>query len=223
MAKYRSFVEGRASSAFFGIFTDFLTYSASDWVITTTEAGAGSATEALANAAGGLLVVTNDAADDDFDAFQWAGGTGAVVEPFKFVDGKKLQFTTRLKLSDITQCDLMAGLWITDTTPIAGVTDGIFFRKSDGSTTLYLVVKKDSTETAVALDVTLVADTMVELEWYYDGGDYIVAFADGVPVGRAATTNAPNDEELALSFVIQNGEAVAKVLTIDYVGAQQER
>ena len=37
---------------------DFDTYLASDWTITTTEDGTGSATEALADGDGGLLLVT---------------------------------------------------------------------------------------------------------------------------------------------------------------------
>ena len=36
-------------------------------------------------------------------------------------------------------------------------------------------------------------------------------------------TNAPDDEELAVSFGIQNGEAVAKVMTLDYISAGKER
>jgi hypothetical protein len=36
-------------------------------------------------------------------------------------------------------------------------------------------------------------------------------------------TNAPDDEELAVSFAIQNGEAAAKVMTLDYISAGKER
>jgi len=36
-------------------------------------------------------------------------------------------------------------------------------------------------------------------------------------------TNAPDDEELTVSFGIQNGAAAAKVLTVDYVTAMKER
>ena len=54
---------------------DFDKYTASDWVITTTEAGGGDATEALADGDGGLLVITNDAADNDSDELQWAVGS----------------------------------------------------------------------------------------------------------------------------------------------------
>ena len=110
---------------------DFDKYTASDWVITTTEAGGGDATEALGDGDGGLLVVTNDAADNDSDEFQWAGGSGGVIESFKYEAAKGLYFKTRFKVSDATQSDFAIGLIITDTTIIDGVTDGIFFEKDE--------------------------------------------------------------------------------------------
>ena len=50
-------------------FNDFDTYLASDWTITTTEDGTGSATEALADGDGGLLLVPNAAGDNAHDLF----------------------------------------------------------------------------------------------------------------------------------------------------------
>ena len=41
--------------------------------------------------------------------------------------------------------------------------------------------------------------------------------------GTSVNTNAPDDEEIALSFTIQNGEAVAKTMSIDYLVAGKER
>lgn len=227
MSTYRKFDWNRARRDFFTLFTDFFDYAAGDWVITTTEAGAGSATEVVADAAGGVLVITNDAADNDLDAFQWAGGKGSVAETFKFVEGKKLHFVARFKVLEVLQSDLMIGLYITDTDPIGGVTDGIYFRKVDGSAALSFVVEKNSTESVLATGVSLVANTFVDVEFYYAGGavgsSKIDAYVGGTRVGALALTNIPDDEELALSFVIQNGEAVANVLSIDYIGASQER
>jgi hypothetical protein len=37
------------------------------------------------------------------------------------------------------------------------------------------------------------------------------------------STNAPDNEELTVSFGIQNGAAAAKVLTVDYIHALKER
>ena len=109
-------------------FNDFDAYLASDWTITTTEAGTGSATEALGDGDGGLLVVTNAAGDNDHDFFQ------LVKEGFKYEADKQLAFFARRKTSDADASDVVAGLQLTDTTPL-DVTDGIFFLLTDGSTT----------------------------------------------------------------------------------------
>lgn len=224
MTTYRAFDWNRARSDFFTVFTDFFTYLASDWVITTTEGGSGSATEALAaDGVGGRLVVTNDDANDDKDFFQWAGGSGSVAEIFKFTVGKRLQFVFKGQLSDASASDFFAGLYVTDTDPVGGIVDGIYFRKLAGVNTLQLVAEKDSVESTVDI-AELSNGTEFTLEFYYDGGnDRIEGFFNGSRIGSVPLTNAPDDEELALSFGIQNGGAAAKVLTVDYIGASQQR
>lgn len=197
-------------------FNDFDHYNAADWTITTTEAGAGSATEALGNVDGGVLVITNDDADNDADFFNKVG------ESFKFASGKKLWFESRFKVSDATQSDVVIGLQITDTTPL-DVTDGVFFLKADGAATVDLLVEKNNTATTNSSVATLVDDTFIKLSFYYDGVSAIYYYVDGVLKGSSVTTNLPDDEELTISFGIQNGEAVAKVMTIDYILAAKER
>lgn len=195
---------------------DFLTYNTADWTITTTEAGGGDATEALTQGQGGALLITNDAADNDNDFFQLVG------EAFKFVVGKKTWFKTRFKVSDVTQSDFVIGLQITDTTPLA-VTDGVYFRKDDGDTDLDFVVIKDSTATTTTVSSLLANNTYITLGFYYDGASSIKIYADGVLIGTSVTTNLVDDEDLTVSFGIQNGEAVAKTMTIDYIHVVQER
>jgi len=78
-------------------FEDFDQYIVAQWTLTTTEAGAGSATEAVSGADGGVLLITNDDADNDNDFFQFPN------ETWKFVLGKKLWFKARFKVSDATQ------------------------------------------------------------------------------------------------------------------------
>ena len=202
---------------------DFDKYTAGDWVITTTEAGTGSATEALTSADGGVLLLTNAAGDDDFDSLQWAGGSGSVYESYLFDASKDFFFKCRIKTSDATQTDVIVGLHITDTTPVAAITDGIYFLKSDGSTTVSLVVNKDSSATTTSAG-TMADDTWTTLGYYYSSKDrkfYI--YKDNVLVGTSVNTNAPDDEEIALSFTIQNGEAVAKTMSVDYLVAGKER
>jgi hypothetical protein len=48
-------------------------------------------------------------------------------------------------------------------------------------------------------------------------------YQNNAEVGTVVSTNAPDDEELTVSFGIQNGAAAAKVLTVDYVTAMKER
>jgi len=204
-------------------FDDFDKYTATDWLITTTEAGASSATEALGIAEGGTLVITNDAADNDLDFLQWRGGDAATYESFKFVVGKELWFKTRFKVSDATQSDFVIGLQITDTTALA-VSDGVYFRKDDGDTNLDHVIIKDSSGTTSTAVHTMVDDTYITCGFYYNGIDAIDVFVnDACVADDVAVTNMPDDELLTISFGIQNGEAVAKVMTLDYISVVQER
>jgi len=201
---------------------DFDKYTASDWVITTTEAGSGNASEALGSGDGGLLVVTNDDADNDADFFQWAGGSGGVIESFKWEANKQLFFKARFKTSDADNSDVVIGLQITDTTPL-DVTDGIFFLLSDGDATPSFIVEKDSTQSTLSLN-DLSDDTFVTVGFLYDPKDQkFHVYQDNVKVGTVVSTNAPDNEELTISFGIQNGEAAAKVLTVDYITVGKER
>jgi len=230
MTSSLAFLAGRDGSPktdFHEWFDDFDDYSASEWVITET----GSGTRAVADAKDGILVVTNAASDNDVNSLQWSGLTGSgVAETWKFVEGKRLYFGARLKISDATESDLKVGLHITDTTPIGStVTDGIFFRKDDGDADLDGIVVKDSTSTGSPTAMASMADdTYTVLEFYYDGttaanGGMIQFFKDGVNVGNVDLDNVPDNEELAISFAHQNGEGVAKILSVDWIRVVQER
>lgn len=197
-------------------FDDFDHYVAADWTITTTEAGTGSASEALTDADGGVLLVTNDNADNDADFFNKVG------ESFLFESGKQLFFKARFKVSDATQSDVVIGLQITDTTPL-DVTDGVFFQKDDGDTNLDFHVEKDNTATSASAVTTLSDDTYVVVAFYYNGTDEIQYAIDDAIVGTSAVTNLPDDEALTVSFGIQNGEAAIKTMSIDYIFVAKER
>lgn len=191
---------------------DFDDYVAGEWTITET----GTGTRAVGNLNNGILVITNAAADDDANFLQWSGATNAAtVETFKFVAGYPAVFKARFKVSDATQSDFVMGLQITDTTPLA-VTDGVYFLKLDGSTTCNLLVTKNSTSTTTAAH-TMVSDTYVTLGYYYNGGDAIDIYVDDARVASSVTTNLVDDEELTISFGVQNGEAVAKIMSLDYI------
>lgn len=204
-------------------FDDFDNFEADQWIITTTEAGAGDATEAATSVDGGVLLLTNDAADDDNDFLQWSGDDASTaIETYKFESGKKLFFKARIKVSDATQSDFVIGLQITDTSPLA-VTDGVYWRKDDGDANLDFVVIKNSTATTATAASTAVSDTWMTLAFYYDGKASIAYYKDNVQLGTSVTTNLVDDEELTISFGIQNGEAVAKTMSVDYIFVAKER
>jgi hypothetical protein len=192
---------------------DFDKYVAGDWTI--TEVGTG--TRALTDADGGALLITNAAADNDGNFFNKKG------ESFKFETGKALYFEARFKVSDATQSDFVVGLQITDTTPL-DVTDGIFFQKDDGDANLDFHAEKNSTASDLTAIHTVVADTYMVVAFYYDGSTaQINVFVDGAQVGYVPLTNVVDDEELTVSFGIQNGEAAAKTMTVDYIFVAKER
>jgi hypothetical protein len=211
-------------SKYYTYFDDFFEYHSGIYTITTTEAGSGNASEEITAGAGGQLLITNDNADNDLDFFQLKG------EAFRFDSTKRMFFSSRFKVNDATQSDLVMGLQITDTTSL-DVTDGIFFIKGDADTQPDFIIEKDNSSTLSVLEMNAMEDdTFVTLSFEYDpldvatGGPVFRVYQDNVQVGEiTGTTNAPDDEDLTISFGIQNGEAAAKTMTIDFILAAVER
>jgi hypothetical protein len=198
-------------------FNDFLfaqNYSASDWVVTETTSGA---TEAIAaDEVNGALLLTNDANDDDVVQLQSA------EEWIKLSAGKQVWFETKFKVSDATQSDFFVGFATTDTTIIAGTTDSCGFRKLDGSTSVAALTEDNTTETTTAGVHTMADATYVTLGFYWNGVDRVLFFKNRSLVATH-TANIEQTNKLALTFTLQNGEAVAKTMTIDYIYVAQER
>ena len=197
-------------------FNDFDTYVAGDWVVTETDSGA---TQALTAGDGGLLLITNTAADDDLVALQ------KTPAAWSFTAGKKTFFRARFKVSDATQSDLVIGLQVVDTTPL-DVTDGVYFLKADGSTAVSVICRKNATtgSTSASAITTLANDTFVELGWYYDGDSKVYYEVNGSVLGSLDASSAfLPDANVTVSFALQNGEAVAKTMTVDYIYVAKER
>ena len=197
-------------------FNDFDTYTAGDWTVTETDAGA---TQALTAGDGGLLLITNTAADNDLVALQKNPAA------FTFTAGKKTFFRCRFKVSDATQSDLVFGLQVVDTTPL-DVTDGIYFLKADGAATVDFICRKNAStgSTSASAVATMANDTFIELGFYYDGQSKVAYEVNGSVLGSldASSTYLP-DTTCTVSFALQNGEAVAKTMTVDYVYVAKER
>jgi hypothetical protein len=196
-------------------FNDFNTYLASDWVVSKT----GTGTQALADGDGGLLLTTNSAGVSD------AVFNQLVKQGFLMEAGKRAFFKARFKISDATQSAMQLGLIITDTSPL-DATDGIYFQKDDGDTHIDLYVRKDTTTGSDSTSdiAELVDNTFITLGFEFDGKQTVFAYVNDVLVARldASATYLP-DSSLTVSFGIQNGEAVAKSMTLDYILAAKER
>lgn len=205
-------------------FDDFDNFEADQWVITRVGV---TPTETAVSADGGRLLLTMAATDDSSSSLQWSGDDAAgVIETFKFQVGKEMWLKSRFQVSDVLQSDFVMGLQITDTTPLA-VTDGVYFRKDDGDSDLDFVVIKDSVATTTTIAGALANATDVTLGFYYNGksgsAGAIEIYVNDVKRGTSVVTNLVDDEELAISFHMQNGEAVAKTMSIDYIFAAKAR
>jgi len=194
---------------------DFFSYVAADWAV--TEIGAGG-TEAMQDGAGGQLLITTDALDNDGVQIQKIG------ESFIPAAAKPIWFECRFQLvtaAKHVQSDLLVGLAITDTTVIPARTDGIYFSKADESAAVGAVTEKASTATTTASVLTLAAATWYKLGFFCDGVTTCYFYVDGALVATH-TTNIPI-VELTPTFAVLNGEAGATAWAIDYFKAVQIR
>jgi hypothetical protein len=204
---------------------EFFEFTAAQWTVTETQAGA---TQAIANPGnGGIIALVNTAADDDLNAIQRVAA-GITGEAWLLDPAKKFWARFVIGVSEDTQVDFIAGLQITDTTPLA-VSDGFFFRKSDGSTTINLVACKNATEATLAVGTALVGTlpasglltNAMTLDFFWDGQGVtdgrLYGALNNVVAGYMNPGSASfcDDEALTLSFAVQNGDANARSMWID--------
>lgn len=200
--------------SFFGYYTDFVEYDSNTWTLSET----GSGTDLSGDEMGGTLVVTNAAADNDCQWFQLGKTNG---ECFKFQTGKALWFDARFKVDNVL-ADTMIGLYVTDTTPEGGVDSGVYFRRLTTATALNLVIENATTETVVTTGIVMANDTYVNVGFYWDGAKLFYTQNRQI-IGEATTLTNLTTTELRLSFGVQNGTAAARSMTVDWIGAFQQR
>jgi hypothetical protein len=161
--------------------------------------------------AGGVSIITTGTNENDGVQAQLKG------EAFKLVANKPLYFGAKIKLSEATQSDVMVGLAITTGgyDLLGGVTDGVYFRKIDGTTAGYFVLETNTSETSTAA-WTAATTAFVTLEFYFDG-TYVDFYVDGVKGTRPAITNLCQDEEMTVSMSFLSGANGAKTCEIDWI------
>lgn len=200
-------------------FEDFDYLTAANWTVTETQAGA---TQALTDGNGGLLLLTNTAANNDINQVQKIG------ESFLPATGKRFFLKARFQLSDATLSAFAVGIQVAnaDGTALGTALDGIFFLKATGAATIALYSRQDNTTGSVnsGAIASLVNATMVEVAAFYDGGDRIYYSVNGTVLGyiTVAAGTLPNTD-CAPVLSLKNGEAVAKTATVDYLLVAQER
>lgn len=187
------------------------------WKMTLVEGGAGESTLTAGTTAGGTLVITTDNQDNDGINLQLDG------EAFQLNGLYPAYFGIKFKMDTATQSDFLVGLCITNTNLLGGLSDGVYFRKVDGSTDVYFVLEKDSVESTTAVD-TCVADAWVTYEFVTDGVN-IQCYVDGALVTTVACSNVcyPNDEALTPSIHVLTGAAAVTVATVDWLRVFQLR
>ncbi len=195
---------------------DFFSFNASDWTITTVELGTGNAAEAIGDAAGGVLEITNDDADDDSDELQLVG------ESIILASGKPVVFLARIKVDDATDSDLFVGLSATDTDILGGTDNGVLFQKDDGDANLDFGCRAAGAGSLSDTGVDLSDDTWIVVGFRWDGFGTVTPFYSTDASGKnvteltAVTTNIPTTE-MRISFGVRNGEAAVKKVSVDYI------
>jgi len=201
---------------------EFNTYQATDF--TTTLVGTGTA--ALSAEIGGVLLDTTTAGAADAVYHQLP------VASFGIVPSSALYFKARFK-ADSTLPAIICGLISTSATPISAP-DGIWFVKNASSANVILRHRIGGVTTDVALptSLTVVANTWVELSFYYDGKTSIAAFFNPSTgaVPRPVSSATANPGYVAIStpaalttavlnptFGILNSTAVARTIKWDYI------
>lgn len=197
-----------------GYENDFNNYTATDWTITVV----GTSTPALVAGDGGLLAIATSATSADSAFLQ------KTIASFSFETGKPAWFAARFKVSTLATTVVM-GLQVIDTTPL-DVTDGIYFLSTTATGAITGIVRKNATTGSTSAAVgTLVADTMTELAWYWDGKDTVSFYQDKVQkasVTGVAASYLP-DTTCTVSFGVQTDSANARTMTVDYIHAIKSR
>jgi len=194
---------------------DDTTVDPTEFINTVTEVGAGNSTAVMTDVAGGALLITTAANENDGYAMQLGNANSG--EWVSFAGPYNCYFGIQFQINDVDQTDCLFGVCVTDTDCIGAVTDGMYFRSVDASALLYFVTEKNSVEGATAV-ATLADGVDITAEFYYDGST-VYSYINGTETSSTANSDAtfPNDELLRLTMEFLTGEAVANTCQIKWV------
>jgi len=179
----------------------------------------GASTFAHTDVAGGAVLLTAEAADNDGVKLQLGDELGGAGENVSFALRYPTYFHVRLQIDDVSQTDFLAGFCVTDTACLDAVTDGLYFRSIDETGVVNFVLEQDSLETVTAVN-TMTDNTDVDLEMYYAADGNVYVYVNTVLMATIADTDANfcNDELLRLTFEFLQGEIAAHTCTLKRLG-----
>lgn len=191
------------------------------WDVNTIELGSGSASYTCTDMVNGVLLLTNDDADgDQIEVAQ-------LCECWQLPDDYPLYCEMRFKLSDASHSAFWFGL-VTGQGYFTPPDDFAVFEKDGTDVNLEFSRAKNGVGGEVDTGQDLEDDTWYRIGFHFDGDGTIRWFvyrdSDRYCLQTGSvTTYIPDDVELSLGFGIQNLEAVAKSMYVDYVRCTQKR
>jgi hypothetical protein len=174
----------------------------------------------LDNAPGGIIRITNSAADNDVLNAQMNG------EAWTLDADKELVFEIRMSIADVSEADWLVGLAIEDvgilnTATDYGTTEFIGFACADSTGDIDAVTVTGTSETITDTGSDLADATMVRLG-FNATSDRVLFYVDGVL--KAKHTTDISGDNLTLTMEFRNDGTVADVTTdIDYIYCSRER
>lgn len=192
-------------------FNDFDTYAAGDWTVT-----ASTGTAALTAGNNGDITLTTAATASDIQHI--------LKNPaaFQITPGYRAHFGVNITSADVTAPGFIFGLQSGGTA--FAPTDGVYFTKAEGATTLSLVLNKGGTATTLATGIALSASTATQIGFEYDGRPTptLYVYANGIRVVSLTDFTNLTTANLAPAVGIQTATAAAKSLVVDYILAVSE-
>lgn len=142
---------------------------------------------------------------------------------FGFANAWPCYFGIYLSIDDVTKSWLLAGIKYPSASTIAAPGNGIYFRSVDDSALLTFNTANgtDISNTGVA---TLVNDTPILLEWYFDGSE-VKAYVNSTEMMSTpyASDSFPNATMLTPHISLLAGENDTKTMTLYWARAIQIR
>lgn len=197
-------------------FDDFNYFDSFEWSTNRYSQGAGQIGIATGED-NGVLFVLNAGADFD------SQGVNLAQFVYQYdTDSLPIWYKCRFKLNETVQSRFATGHW-DGVNPPAASNNCCGFQKDDGSATLKFRSARPIFGQNVSVDLfDLEDDTYVTVAFFYDGNEKFQIYRNDQLIEVVNTPWTPNNPVSPIAY-IQNGEASAKSMSIDYMYSGKER